>query len=44
MPAAGTFVEILELDGGDHEVIRCHPMTTALSSLPPLFPPPDRYL
>jgi tetratricopeptide (TPR) repeat protein len=44
MPAAGTFLEILELDGEDHEMIRCHPMTTALSHLPPLFPPPDRYL
>lgn len=44
MPAAGTFLEILELDGGDQEVIRCHPMTTTLSNLPPLFPPPDRYL
>jgi len=24
MPAAGTFLEIIELDGEEHEVIRCH--------------------
>jgi tetratricopeptide (TPR) repeat protein len=44
MPPAGTFLEIIKLEGGDTEVIRCHPMTTTLNDLPPLFPPPDRYL
>lgn len=44
MPAAGTFLEIIELDGEEQEVIRCHPMTTTLNNLPTLFPPPDRYL
>jgi len=44
MPPAGTFLEIIELEGEDHEVIRCHPMSTALNDLPALFPHPDRYL
>lgn len=43
MPPAGTFLEIIELEGAD-TVIRCHPMTAALNDLPPVFPPPDRYL
>jgi tetratricopeptide (TPR) repeat protein len=44
MPPAGTFLEIIELQGEDHEVIRCHPMTALPDHLPALFPPPDRYL
>jgi tetratricopeptide (TPR) repeat protein len=44
MPPAGTFLEIIELDGEDHEVIRCHPPSAMPSPLPGLFPPPDRYL
>lgn len=44
MPAAGTFVEILEFKGEDAEVIRCHPLVGMPPSLPPLFPLPDRYL
>lgn len=43
MPPAGTFLEIIELRGED-TVIRCHPMAAALNDLPPVFPPPDRYL
>jgi hypothetical protein len=39
MLTAGTFLEIIELDGEDHEVIRCHPMTTTMNNLPTLFPP-----
>jgi hypothetical protein len=44
MPPAGTFLEIIELEGEDTEMIRCHPMTTALTDLLPPYPPPDRYL
>lgn len=44
MPPAGTFLEILQLDGEDGEVIRCHPLMTSPASVPSLFPPPDRYL
>jgi hypothetical protein len=44
MPPAGTFLEIIELEGEDSEVIRCHAMAAVLSDLPPLFPLPDRYL
>ncbi len=44
MPPAGTFLEIIAFTGEEHEVIRCHPLSAMPSSLPALFPPPDRYL
>lgn len=44
MPPAGTFLEIIEFASAEHEVIRCHPLSATPSSLPALFPPPDRYL
>ncbi|MCP3166220.1 tetratricopeptide repeat protein [Myxococcus qinghaiensis] len=44
VPSAGTFVEIIKLQG-EAEFLRSHPVVPfEAPDLPSLFPPPDRYL